>query len=468
MKTSAAPHRYLPPRSLREKAPAPPGELEVQALWFEQLYQPLLATDDGRQVEIIQPGFWSHAGGPDFTRVAVRFHADGKAAKEITVGNAEVHLRAGDWNAHGHHADPAYNETILHVVWDLAVAKPFFPATESFRRVPQVELKSQLVAPWAELASLCASLLQHPLPDAVPGRCSPELARLPPGTIADILRAAGLFRLQQKARRWFWRGKVAGAEQTLFEALAEALGFHANQVPMRLVAQRLPWKMLRGLELPARTAHLFGLAGFLPGESAARLAAEPRGWLRELWEIWWKARGPLDHALLPRGQWKLAGLRPLNRPERRLAALAHLVPEIRGLLGALKSRDADAFAKILLEIRDPFWETHATLTGSPLSAPCRLIGEERVHDILINVFWPMISLEDTQAAQRGLREVRAAPNNKARIASQRLLIAALPPKHAREALVQQGLLQIFRDYCAADCSHCRDCAFPELVKAWQA
>ncbi len=466
MKTAAA-HRYLPPRSLRENAAVPPSELEVQALWFEQLYQPVLTTDDGRKVEIIQPGFWSHTGGPDFTRVAVRFHSDKEVGKDITVGNVEIHLRPGDWNAHGHHTDAAYNETILHVVWDLASARRFFPATESFRRVPQVELKSQLVAPWDELQPLCAAILQHPLPEAVPGRCSPELARLPGDTIADILRAAGLFRLQQKARRWFWRGKVAGLEQALFEALSEALGFHANQVPMRLVAQRLPWKMLRGLDNEERLAHLFGLAGFLPGESTARLAAEPRDWLRQLWEIWWKARSPLDYALLPRSQWKLAGLRPLNRPERRLAALAHLVPYVRGLVGALKARDADAFAKTLLSVHDPFWESHATLTGAPLGAPCRLIGEERVHDILINIFWPIVSLEEPETAVRGLREITAAPNGKARIASQRLLVSALSPRHAREALVQQGLLQIFRDYCATDCSQCRDCRFPELVKAWK-
>ncbi len=105
-----------------------------------------------------------------------------------------------------------------------------------------------------------------------------------------------------------------------------------------------------------RLAHLFGVAGFLPGESVRRLQAEPRGWLRELWEIWWKARDALDYALLPRSQWKLAGLRPLNRPERRLAALAQIVPQMPELLVALRARDADRFGETLLSIRDPFWE----------------------------------------------------------------------------------------------------------------
>jgi hypothetical protein len=457
---------YRPPGLLREEPAEPPTEMDVQALWFEQLFRPALETDDGRTVTVIQPGFWNHAGGPDFDRAVLRFSRDGRADEALTVGHAEVHLRPGDWHAHGHDTDPSYENTLLHVVWDAPGAKAFFPATVSFRRVPQVVLGRQLVAPWPELRPLCASLLRGPLPGAVPGRCSAALEALPGNEVAAILRAAGMFRLRQKARRWFWRRKIAGPEQALFEALAEALGFHANQIPMRLVAQRLPWKKLRGLDPAARLAHLFGLSGFLPGESVERLTAESRGWLRELWETWWKVRASLDYAQMSRAHWRLAGLRPLNRPERRLAALAHLVPRIGKLLAALDERDADRFADLLFAVRDPFWETHATLNGAPMSSPARLIGGERVHDILANVFWPMVLLDNEPAAQRGLENLSAAANGAARIASQRMLVSALTPKQQREALIQQGLLQVFRDYCQTDCSQCRDCTFPELVAKW--
>lgn len=223
MKDSPSRFPYQPPRSLREEATRGPTEMELQALWFEQLYQPVLTTDDGRTVEIVQPGFWNHGSGPDFTRAVVRFSEvtdAGPAAvsrsntpHEITLGNVEAHLRAADWNAHGHHADAAYNETILHVVWETKDGKAFFPATAAFRSVPQVALSGQLVAPWAELQPLCVSLLQRPLPGAMPGRCSQELARLPTDQIADILRAAGLFRLRQKARRWFWRRRLTSPAQ---------------------------------------------------------------------------------------------------------------------------------------------------------------------------------------------------------------------------------------------------------------
>jgi hypothetical protein len=466
MKAPASAPNYLPPRTLREEPIGEPSEIEVQALWFEQLYQPSVATDDGRKLEIIQPGFWNHGGGPDFDRAAIRYI--GEKGREVIAGSVEVHLRAIDWHAHGHESDPAYDNTILHVVWEKPKGKAFFPATSAFRRVPQVVLSEQLVAPWAELRPLCRALSQQPLPAAVPGRCSALLAGLPSERVVGILREAGLFRLRQKAQKWFWRQQIAGPEQALFEALAEALGFHANQIPMRLIAQRLPWKKLRGVDPTERLALLFGLSGFLPDESVTRLQAGPSAWLRELWERWWKARAELDYALLRRAQWRLAGLRPLNRPERRLAALAQLVPRIPDLLAAIRTRDAGKFSGTLLAVRDAFWEKHATLTGTPLPAPCRLIGDERVHDMLINIFWPLVLREDPGIARTGLEKLSAAPNGTARIATQRTLISALTPKQAREALIQQGLLQVFRDYCQTDCSQCRDCTFPELVKSWEA
>ena len=201
---------YLPPAALRETSLPAPTEMEMQALWFEQLYQSPLTTDDGRTVEIIQPGFWNHGGGPDFTRAAVRF----SDKPEVVLGQVEVHLRADDWHLHGHHADSAYDETILHVVWEKSkTGKTLFPATSSFRRVPQVVLGTQLVAPWAELQPLCTEMAQTPRPGAVAGRCSAELARLAPERVLEIVRTAGLYRVRQKARRWYWRGRIAGTEQ---------------------------------------------------------------------------------------------------------------------------------------------------------------------------------------------------------------------------------------------------------------
>ena len=76
--------------------------MEIQALWFEQLYQPLLTTDDGRTVEIIQPGFWNHGHGPDFTRAVVDALVGGQALsrKFVLTGRARsinTKVEAENW-----------------------------------------------------------------------------------------------------------------------------------------------------------------------------------------------------------------------------------------------------------------------------------------------------------------------------------------------------------------------------------
>ena len=68
-----------------------------------------LMTTDGRDLEIIDPGLHNSNAGPDF------FNAKIRIGKTVWAGNVEIHLKSSDWYQHGHHLDPAYNNTILHV-----------------------------------------------------------------------------------------------------------------------------------------------------------------------------------------------------------------------------------------------------------------------------------------------------------------------------------------------------------------
>jgi hypothetical protein len=461
---------YPKPLFLQESAAGPASEMQAQAVWFEQLLRGPLRTDDGREFEVIQPGLWNHGAGPDFHRAAIRWlggeslpGSSEKPLDDIEVGDVEVHMEPSDWVQHRHHEDAAYENTLLHVVWN-APAHPFYPATKGFRCIPQVILSQFTAAPWEELLPVVAGYGQtSPLPESKAGRCHAQMTGLPENAVLDLVRSAGMVRLRQRSQRWLWRERLTSPEQALFEALAEALGFHKNQIPMRLLAQRLPYSFLRGLPLRAKMAHLFGLSGFLPGESTRNLSEESRAWLTPLWEIWWKERTRFQHAILPRDQWQLAGQRPLNRPERRIAALAHLVEAIPLLRKALLSANATAFAERLFKVSDPFWDHRATLTSGVIYNGAHLIGEERIQNILTNVFWPLVSWHEPLLARDALLAMPAAENRNARIATQRVLQGLVPAKMLRSSLVQQGLLQIFKDYCQTDCSACEKCTFPEAV-----
>ena len=87
------------------------SEKLLQRIWARRGFAARAArTLDGRKVEILQAGRWNGLGGPDFMQSRLRL-----GGVPVT-GDVEVHLRAQDWAAHGHSADPAYRNVVLHVV----------------------------------------------------------------------------------------------------------------------------------------------------------------------------------------------------------------------------------------------------------------------------------------------------------------------------------------------------------------
>lgn len=92
----------------------PAGEITeavLAAIWNEQapLRGPMWDCE-GNPVAVVYRGRWTAGNGPDFEGAMLALGESGTLAS----GSVEMHLRCGDWWAHGHHADPRYNSVVLY------------------------------------------------------------------------------------------------------------------------------------------------------------------------------------------------------------------------------------------------------------------------------------------------------------------------------------------------------------------
>ena len=250
------------------------------------------------------------------------------------------------------------------------------------------------------------------------------------------------------------------------EELATALGYQQNKLPFTLLAQRLPLRMLQSAPSEIE-ALLFGAAGFLDASDLSSFKSDTRAYLRGLWGKWWPRRSELERLVLPPRTWRLSGTRPLNHPQRRLAALAALAADWPGLWRSLGTGDLGPVSEFLLGRAHPYWTFHYTLTSASSAATMALIGETRLTEILANVVLPF-------QQSRGRVVWPDYEKLPARLTNRRLETGAArlfgdDPRRAlflKTVAHQQGLLQIYEDFCLQDNSDCAHCPFPEQMQKW--
>ncbi|PZR70605.1 MAG: hypothetical protein DLM73_17385 [Chthoniobacterales bacterium] len=428
-----------------------PSELELQARWFAGDFGRRFRSVAGEEVDIVQFGTWNREAGPDFSDAVIRVN-NGDAVR----GTIEFDLADRSWETHGHATNPAFDDAVLHVFVEQS-ARAFFTRTKSNRNVPQVRV---------DPATLSESFSAN-VPLARPGRCQAPLKDLPQERIDRILAAAAQFRLQRKAARLKSIVENHGRDAALFQEVAAALGYKQNKLAFTLLAQRLPLQLLRK-QNEESAAMLFGVAGFLESADLSVYAGETRGYVRKLWDHWWPHRDQMQRLMLAANLWRLSGTRPLNHPQRRLGALAALVAEWPAFLRSLTRKSAKTAQNFFLGLQDPFWNFHYTLTSDPSDTGMALIGQSRITEILANVLLPFFLSEGCEVWAAYEKLPARLSNRRLETGTARLFGG--DPRRAgftKTVAQQQGLLQIYEDFCLQDNSDCAQCPFPEQMRKWK-
>jgi Protein of unknown function (DUF2851) len=426
------------------------GEHEVQAHWFAGDFGRDFTTITGEAVRVVQFGVWNREAGPDFAESAISLNGG-----QPLRGCIEIDPDARDWERHGHGENPDYEGVILHVFTDRG-GPEFFTRTANHRLVPQVLLD----------VTRLTDEPANPQPEAKPGRCIAPLRELAEEKVRDVLLGAAQHRLKRKAAALARLTELHGTDEALYQALATTLGYKSNKLPFMLIAQRLSLKLLRAAKDEA-DALLFGVAGFLRATDLREFEPSTRVYLRDLWEQWWPQRATFERLQITPTLWRMSGQRPVNHPQRRLAALAQLVRHWSRIRALSAACEPDAIADFFTKLSDDYWDHHYTVTSKTSSKRMALVGESRVTEMLVNVFFPLAFHADPRR-WIGYRNLPATLTNR-RVEVAALRLFGDNPRGRtllKHAAIQQGLLQVYEDFCLQDASDCAHCRFPDQLAKW--
>ena len=488
-----------PQAAFPEPARLPVRERLVRCFWFDQnLTTDDLRTEDGRKLRVLSPGWWNLEAGPDFRNAVIRL-----ANEPIVKGDVELHVDAADWYNHGHDRDPAYDSVILHVALRNERGDPTVRNSRG-EPVPQLALEPYLAGGLGELAETVNPEDYPESADCSVGLCNVAIREnaVDGARIGLFLDYAGDQRALAKMQKWERLVNTLGAEAAVQAGVMEALGFKKNKSQFALLARLAPPSKLKALlaGLPAdekrlrAEAALFGLAGLL---ETAKNDDDPEaaGYIAALRQRWEGCRASFPEGGMDGKQWILAGSRPANFPTRRIAAAAAFLAEHveRGLVpallaclppetGTVRAKDVSAARRNLENLftgaagpgpavpgaDGGFWLTRCTFEGKRLPAAIGLVGKDRAALIIINVVIPILLLHARRNNDADLEELlhtmyvkmpRLAPTNVEAFMVQRVFggdeFAAKVISNARR---QQGIYQVFKDFCEKDDRGCRRCA----------
>ena len=412
-----------------------------------------LVTTDGEQINVIHPGRISNTSGCDF-RDAV-FTLNG----ETITGNIEVHVKSSQWQSHGHHRDPKYNNIALHIVWWHDSRVPIL--LQNGKVVPTVCLSSFLNRTLDELNKRIS------LPGRSLASC-PAISRNPNiESLNELLTVAGEERFAAKTGAFRKALNEEDAGQVLYRGIARALGYTQNAAPCEELADRLPISTLEGIKQQAddtRQALLLGVAGLLPSQRHRSVEDRETDKLETIWQSSRIAE------TMKESDWCFFRVRPGNFPTRRLIALSYLISRhnksglLRGILKLTMESPRGAerrwLENSLVIAGQGYWADHLDF-GISRKRSSALLGRERAAAIAINTILPFTCAwgelnSDLKLKKKAVEIYRRYPqtedNELTRYMKQQLWLK----QEARlSACQQQGLIHIFKTCCR--CRNCAEC-----------
>jgi len=406
-------------------------------VWKFRLFDMIdLKTLEGEDLKIIETGEHNTHAGADF------FNSKIKINKTLWAGNIEIHLNSDDWNKHNHQHDKAYNNVILHVVYETGNQV----STDSKNSIPVLELKGKIKRRiWNNYENLIQNKNWIP--------CENQIKSVDVFTINNWLERILIERLERKTAEILQNLNLNknNWEETFYRYLAKNFGYKINALPFEMLAKLLPNAIIAKHKnnLLQLEALLFGQAGMLEDtmdDEYYNILKKEYLFLKHKHNL-----KPIEGSL-----WKFLRLRPIGFPTIRIAQFAMLIHNSSHLFSKiLEARSVKELERFFNMGTSEYWDTHYTF-GNISNEKVKYAGHDFVNNIIINTIVPFLFVYGKKKGipkhcETALKLLELIPSEKNSIITKWGEIGV----KSKSAFQSQSLLELKNSFCSQKkCLNC--------------
>lgn len=407
-------------------------------IWkFQKFSKTDLKTEASEEIHIIRQGLHNLNSGPDF------FTAQIKIGNQLWAGNVEIHLKSSDWYAHNHERDAAYDNVILHVVWQHDV--------DVFRRdnsvIPTLVLNERVDKSTLDNYKKLHTASKKWIP------CEDMFPEIDAFLIQNWLERLYFERLEHKSQTIMNLLKASKNdwEAVLFKMLAKSFGLKNNGEAFLSIANSVDYSVIRKIknEQFEFEALLFGQAGLLKKGIENEYFTK----LESSYDYLKKKFSLENNTVLPVAFFRL---RPVNFPTIRLAQLAAVYSNNTQLFSKLVTVNSkEDVYNFFDQEASSFWDTHYNFQSVSAKRKKR-ITKSFIDLIIINTIVPILFCYSKTIGKDNSETIISLMSS---IVKEENTIVqrfnTLKPI-AENALQSQGLIELKNVYC--DKKKCLECA----------
>ncbi|MCR5014748.1 MAG: DUF2851 family protein [Bacteroidales bacterium] len=401
-------------------------------LWENRLISGELKSVDDQRIWVVNPGYRNFDSGPDYLEARIEIGG------QLWAGHVEIHVRTSDWNRHGHQHDKAYNNVVLHVVYEHDT-----PVND----IPILSLKGhfdeRLFLTYQQFVNAQRWIA-----------CERNISSVQPFSLHAWIERMAVERIEGKSAtvskmlqtsHYDW-------EDTLYHLVLRYLGMKVNNEAFETLAALLPFKILlkHADHLTQLEAMLLGCAGFLKADCHENYPLLLRQEFAAM-------QSKFNLVCMPVERWKLLRMRPSNFPTLRLAQMAQLIHKNGTLFSKIRAAQTIAEVKDLFDVAaSEYWETHYRL-GFETELKTKHLGDATADVLIINAVVPLLFCYGKlhkdesvcETALQFLEDIEAEDNAIIRHFKQCGITAD-------NAMQTQAMLHLYNMYCKRKrCLECR-------------